>query len=105
MSKLSVAYITTKNPTEARKIARDLLSKNLIACANILPNGESIYRWNTKIHSSKESYLIVKTQKKHLQKIITQVKKIHSYSAPCVICFDVQTGNPDFLKWIQSETC
>ena len=36
-------YITCSKVDEAKNISRNLLEKELIACANIFPNIESIY--------------------------------------------------------------
>ena len=41
---------------EAKKIILGLLDKHLIACASILPEVESIYRWNGEIQEEKEEY-------------------------------------------------
>ena len=37
------------------------------------------------------------------KEIIREVKKLHSYSVPCVIFFDIKNGNKDFLKWIKQS--
>lgn len=103
MSLISV-YITTAGHAEARKISNLLVRKKLVACANIIDGIESVYRWKGKVEHSRESIIIAKTQKKHLELLTTVVKSIHSYENPCIVSSPVQGGNLTFLKWIKENT-
>ena len=40
----------------ARRIAQQLVTENLAACANIIPAVESIYRWQDKIENAQETW-------------------------------------------------
>ena len=102
--KFSAVYITTKNKTEAQKIANELVKAKLAACVNIIGKIDSIYRWEGKIESAKETLLIAKTKKTLVSKLIKKVKKIHSYSCPCIVSLPISKGNLDYLKWIDQET-
>mgnify|MGYP001234161117 FL=1 len=97
-------YITTKNHKEAVKIASILVKKRLVACANIFNNVKSVFLWNNKISKSKEVIIIGKSTKKNQTKIISEVKKKHSYDIPCVVFTKILSGNKEFLKWINSST-
>ena len=97
--------MTCKNKIEANKIALDLVKKDLVACANIIPGVKSYFKWNKKkINIIKESILIGKTVKKNMNKIISHVKKISSYECPCIVFVDIKNGNKDFLSWIKIST-
>ena len=85
---------------EAHKIASFLVKKKLVACANIINNVDSVFTWKGKVTKAKEILIVGKTMNKNVQKIIKNVKKLHSYKVPCVIFFDIKNGNTDFLKWI-----
>ena len=105
MSNYKLFYMTCKNKIEANKIALDLVKKDLVACANIIPGVKSYFKWNKKkINIIKESILIGKTVKKNMNKIISHVKKISSYECPCIVFADIKNGNKDFLSWIKSST-
>ncbi len=105
MSDYKLFYMTCKNKVEANKIAYALVKKDLVACANIIPNIKSYFKWNNKkVNIIKESVLIGKTVKKNINKIILYVKKISSYDCPCVVFIDIKNGNKDFLSWIKSST-
>lgn len=79
-----------------------LVKKRLAACSNIFPI-ESIYHWQGKIAQSKEVVLIVKTLKHNFQKIEKEVKKLHSYTLPCILEIPVKRGNLDYLRWLGKE--
>jgi len=105
MSDYKLFYMTCKNKVEANKIAYALVKKDLVACANIIPNIKSYFKWNNKkVNIIKESVLIGKTVKKNINKIILYVKKVSSYDCPCIVFVDIKNGNKDFLSWIKSST-
>lgn len=96
-------YIICKNKDEAERIGSHLIEKRLAACVNIFPVIESIYRWKGKIVKDKEAVLIVKTSKNNFQKVEMEVKKIHSYSVPCILGIPIGRGNKDYLNWLEKE--
>ena len=95
-------YITCKNKKEAKKIGLDLIKKRLAGCCNIFPI-ESIYWWRGKLVKDKEVVLIVKTLKKNFQRIEKEVKKLHSYTLPCILEIPVTQVNKNFLNWLKKE--
>lgn len=97
-------YITAKDVREARAIARQLLKERLIACANIIPKIESLYRWKGKLQRHGETAIIAKSKAANAKKIIKRVKELHSYDVPCVVFWNIADGNKDFLDWIRKET-
>ena len=103
MKNIKFFYITTPNKREAKKTSKKLLDKKLIACANVISNVNSYFVWKNKVQNSKEVIICGKTTLKNQKKVIHIVKKLHSYSVPCVIFFDIKDGNIDFLKWIKQS--
>ena len=103
MKNIKFFYITAPNRKEAEQIAKKLLDKKLIACANVINNVNSYFIWKNKVQNSKEIIICGKTTSKNQTKIIKAVKNIHSYSVPCIIFFDIKNGNKDFLKWIEQS--
>ena len=103
MKNIKFFYITAPNKKEAERIAKKLLDKKLIACANVIGNVNSYFVWKNKVENSKEIIICGKTVSKNQTKIIQIVKSLHSYSVPCVIFFDIKNGNKDFLQWIKQS--
>ena len=102
MENFIFCYITTSSKEEARKIAKHLLDKKLIACANIYSNINSIYPWEGKIADENEFILIAKTIEDNYEKIKQEVEKIHSYSIPCIIKIPVEV-NEKYGEWLNEE--
>jgi periplasmic divalent cation tolerance protein len=95
-------YVTCPSRSEAGKIARHLLSRKLIACANIFPV-ESIFRWNGKMRAEKEAAMLLKAVDGNYKKIETEIKKMHSYEVPCIIAFKWESANPAYKKWVMKH--
>lgn len=99
-----VIFITVANKDEARKIARSLVTKRLIACVNIVPDIESFFTWKGKLEVCKEVLLIAKTKAELFSKVERQVKRLHSYECPEIIAFEIAKGNKDYLRWVEGAT-
>ncbi len=103
-SEFIVAYLTCSEIEEARRIGRHLVEKRLAACVNIFPRIFSYYWWKGELVSDEEASLIAKTHISLKEKLIEEVKKIHSYEVPAILFFSVAGGSPEFLQWIKEET-
>lgn len=102
--KMNVVYITAKDKSEARKIARQLLEARLAGCINIIDNINSLYWWQGDIQDEQEAVLIVKTKESLVAELIEKVKSAHSYSCPCIIALPVLQGNKEYVEWLEKET-
>jgi periplasmic divalent cation tolerance protein len=104
--KTDVIYIfwTCRDIVEAKTIIHALLNMRLIACASILPEVKSIYRWEGKIEESKETKIIIKTQDMHFDAIQNHIQANCSYKVPEILQLDIIRGNPAYLKWVIDET-
>ena len=100
MPQIIFAYITTKNKTEAKKIAKVLLKERLCACVNIFDKMNSIYWWKGKLEEANETVLIAKTTKNKFSKLSARVKELHSYDCPCILQLDVTRGNKEYVNWL-----
>lgn len=100
-NRIALIHIPCKNTVEAKKIASALLRSKLIACANIFPIN-SMYRWKGKMKNRKEIVLITKTKGENYGKIQEIVKKLHSYSVPCIMKIDA-VANKLYYNWLMNE--
>lgn len=104
MSSISSEYsacITTVSKDDiARKLARSIVESRLGACVNIIPNVRSIYEWESKIQEDEELILMIKTRRENVPQLIEFVKKNHPYDVPELIELPINSGNQDYLKWI-----
>ncbi len=99
MSQAIIAvYSTFPDMETANQIVQLLLSKRVIACANIT-RGNSMYVWKDNIESSNEVFVIFKTIKKHWDTIIELVHDNHPYEIPS-ISFTPIYCQSDYEMWI-----
>ncbi len=97
-----IIYITYPNKETAEKIARELLNKKLVACANIFPIS-SMYWWKGKIENNDEFVSIVKTKTENWRKIKERITELHPYEVPCIMKIDTE-ANDEYEGWIKDET-
>ena len=99
-----LVYVTAGNAAEAEKIASVIVEERLAACANILGQITSIFRWEGQLQNESEVALILKSQPRLIENLTARVIELHSYDCPCVVALPITGGNPNFLRWIFEET-
>jgi periplasmic divalent cation tolerance protein len=103
MNEMIFVYITNPDKETAKKIAKELLKKRLIACANLY-NIESLYWWEGKITEDPEVVLIGKTTTEKFEKVREQVERSHPYTVPCIMQIPISMANESYKNWILEET-
>jgi periplasmic divalent cation tolerance protein len=98
-----VVFITAANSEEAARLADMLLERRLAGCVQILPEMESVYRWQGKIERQKEVLLIAKTTKSRFDELESKVRVIHSYETPEIVALPLAAGSPPYLEWLNSS--
>ena len=104
MSNARIVLTTAASQEEARKIAHALVERRLAACVNIVPQIESIYRWQQKIETATEWLLLIKTQAESFERIRAAIKELHSYELPECVMLEVAAGSSEYLNWIAENT-
>jgi periplasmic divalent cation tolerance protein len=97
-----IVLITAGGEEEAHKIAELLTNEKKAACVNILPVVDSLFWWEGKIESVRESLLLVKTKASLFPEIVELVKRMHSYEVPEIIALPIITVSEDYLKWLDT---
>jgi periplasmic divalent cation tolerance protein len=95
-----IILITTGSEEEAHKIGESLVKGKKAACVNIVPGIDSLFWWEDKIESTRESLLLVKTKASLFPEIVELVKRTHSYEVPEIIALPIIAGTEDYLKWL-----
>jgi periplasmic divalent cation tolerance protein len=103
-SEYVVVFVTAESGEEAAHISRILLESRKAACINIIEGVNSMYRWQGRIDSAKESLLVIKTRASLMEEIIQVVKEIHTNEVPEIIALPVIGGSRDYLDWVGKET-
>lgn len=100
MTDKRIVFTTASSEEEARKIARHLVEHKLAACVNILPQVESIYRWQDKVESSREWLLLIKTTAEGFVAVRDAILESHSYELPECVAIAVDDGSLRYLEWV-----
>lgn len=100
MTQACIVLTTAGSQEEARKIARSLVERQIAACVNIVPQIESVYRWQGKVESASEWLLVIKTLEANYSRVCDAIKEIHSYDLPECIKLEISGGSQEYLEWI-----
>ncbi|MCH9608892.1 MAG: Divalent-cation tolerance protein CutA [Chlamydiales bacterium] len=88
---------------EARAVAKLLVEKQLVACANIIPWVESIYSWDDQIDVTQESKVIFKTRQNLFEKVKTFILQHAKYEVPEILELPITSGNESYLRWLDES--
>jgi periplasmic divalent cation tolerance protein len=100
MTDKRIVLSTAGSEEEARKIAHHLVEHKLAACVNIVPQIESIYRWQGKVESSREWLLLIKTTAEKFPRVRDAIASLHSYDLPECVVISIEDGSTEYLNWI-----
>ncbi len=95
-----VVYVTCRSRDEACRIGRTVVEKRLAACANLVPEITSIYRWEGAVQEEKECLMILKTTGSAIEGLKIEVLLQHSYEVPEFVVVPIESGSPDYLQWL-----
>lgn len=100
MTDKRIVLSTAGSEDEARKIAHHLVEQRLAACVNIVPQIESVYRWQGKVESGREWLLLIKTTAENFPAVRDAIRALHSYEVPECIAIAIDDGSAEYLHWI-----
>jgi periplasmic divalent cation tolerance protein len=95
-----LAISTFPDAETASRIAQTLVEEKFAACANLMPAVHSIYRWKEKIETAGEIIVFFKTTLDRQAAFQEKLRSLHPYEVPELICIKIETGSPDYLRWV-----
>jgi len=104
MSDARTIYVTAADEDQAADLARALLERGLIACANLLPRVRSLYLWNGEVQDDHEVAMLLKTRNDRVEELVAAVERLHPYDVPCVVAWPIVAGSEAYLDWVR-ESC
>jgi periplasmic divalent cation tolerance protein len=104
MTDVRSVYVTIDTSENAATLARALVERGLIACANVLPPMRSFFAWDGEVRDEPEVAMILKTREARLDELVEAVETLHPYDVPCVVAWPVDAGAEAYLAWVRDET-
>ena len=104
MSGEIVVFVTVGSEKEAKQLSHILVEQQLVACVNIFPSIQSIFKWEGQVMEEQESLLMLKTKADIFKEVETVIKANHSYEVPEIIALSIRQGSEDYLSWVRQAT-
>jgi periplasmic divalent cation tolerance protein len=103
---MEVLVVTCTFPDHeiAWRISRAAVEQGLAACATLIPEAKSIYRWKGQIETAQETSVTFKTARDRFEALRTFVLSEHPYEVPELIAWPVSVGAPAYLAWVEAST-
>lgn len=96
-------YVTAPNIETAKRLARELLDRRLVACANFWPIA-SLYRWEGAMQDDAEVAMLLKTRAAIVPELERAIRASHPYQVPCIVAWPIADGSAPYLAWVAEET-
>ena len=96
--------ITAADADWLAAFTRRLVEDRLAACGHLLTPIRSVYRWDGAVHDDAEARVALHTRRALVPAIVARADDEHPYDVPCVLALPVVDGNPDYLRWVVTET-
>jgi len=98
-----IVICTCPDQEIAQTIANTLVKQSLAACVNIIDKVHSIYLWQGEIQRDNEILLLIKSRYELFTKLEQLILELHPYELPEIIAVSVETGNKNYLHWIDQN--
>jgi periplasmic divalent cation tolerance protein len=100
---LCVVLCTAPSHEVAVSIANTLVEEHLAACATIIGNATSIYRWQGEKIMEQEVQLILKTCANIVTQLQQRFTSLHPFSVPEFFAIPITEAYGPYADWISGE--
>jgi periplasmic divalent cation tolerance protein len=103
MKPIILISTTFENSADAERIARLLLDRKLIACAQVTGPITSFYRWQGETTTAAEFSLRLKTTPSCTEDVTTLLSREHPYDLPEIIVQEIAHSSKEYSRWVHGE--
>ena len=100
MPQFYFAMTTTGSEADAARVAKELVERRLVACANVISGLRSFYRWKGELCDESEWLITMKTTAEQIAAIKQTLPEIHPYDEPELIFLPIEDGSDGYLQWV-----
>lgn len=101
---IAIGWTTAPDRALAEKIARALVERQLVACAQITGPVTSVYRWKNEVCQEEEFRLALKFSTAREEELHAALVELHPFECPQWIVTQVDSGSADFIAWVHEST-
>lgn len=98
-----IVLTTCANAEEGRRLGRALVEEKLAACATVIPQVESVYRWKGQIETAGEALMLLKTSADKVDALERRLRELHTYETPEFLVLEVERGSAAYLEWLRQS--
>jgi periplasmic divalent cation tolerance protein len=98
-----VVFTTFPDEATAREICVSLVADGVVACANILPQVTSIYRWEGDLKQEGEILAVLKIRADGFAGLEEKLTALHPYEVPEIVAIPVAAVNAKYLAWVRGD--
>ncbi len=70
----------------------------------MLPEVTSFYRWEGREKQVREHPVLIKSTRERYVELEAAIRKMHPYGVPEIVAWPIETGLPEYLRWVEGET-
>jgi periplasmic divalent cation tolerance protein len=102
MAQLDAVIVLSTWPAaeDAGPTAITLVEERLAACVSLLPEMDSIYRWNNAVERERERQMVIKTTRPCVDALMARIKQLHPYQVPEMLVIPAVGGSEAYLGWL-----
>ena len=99
-----VVLVTVADAAAGVALGRTLVEEELAACAQVMPGGTAIYRWQGEMHADPQTQLLIKTRRGVWPALQSRILALHDDEVPEILALPVADGLPAYLGWLDEMT-
>lgn len=103
MAEAALVWCPFPDAESACAAADTLLEERLIACANLIPGMQSLFRWRGERSEGQECGVLCKTTAARREPAMERLAALHPYDTPAIAAWTTRVDGPT-LAWLEAET-
>lgn len=104
MKHLVSVILVTCPDDRAEALAWAVVEAGVAACVNIVPQVNSVYRWQGRVKQTREALLVIKSPADNFDAVKEVVLRNHPYELPEILSVPVGRGHEPYLQWILNSS-
>lgn len=101
---VDLVIVTHPDSEAAEGLVNHLVSKHLIACGHILPQGTSLFFWDGSLQREGEVTLLLKSIPENRSVLEKEILRVHPYNVPEILFIAADHASHAYAAWVR-ESC